>query len=366
MIINNLGPVKVEYAPQAEVERPPDITWQHPRVQQVAAWCTAVAEEGTDGFNLGRLSDITALQAFLEVPADATDLKTTVLEKLKTFEPGWVIRDFEPFNGSLLDRSMHDSETGKAEIYLRPRPDTYHARQVERSMRKKGAQYMGRYFEPIIEVSFRMEGTDVKVTEFIATRTPKKEAPKGRVDKPHESISKPAEVEVVIDGQKVKVKESVLSPLGHLADTPEPLRKEIDKLISDMLDLEAPGYISNRCIDRLKKIGRPGIPRLLNKMYEIDPKTAEDRQMLRRVVMALSQVSGVRKNFNIADAHGVSAEINQAQRMSALKQWYAWWYERHDEEFDTAIDKEEDETLLMTEAEKAAMKKASEATAKKK
>ena len=80
----------------------------------------------------------------------------------------------------------------------------------------------------------------------------------------------------------------------------------------------------------------------------------------------LSQVTGVRKNFNVADSHEVSAEINQAQRMSALKQWYAWWYERHDEDFDTAIDKEEDETLFLTEAEKAAMKKTQEATATKK
>ena len=43
------------------------------------------------------------------------------------------------------------------------------------------------------------------------------------------------------------------------------------------------------------------------------------------------------------------------QRLSALKQWYAWWYENHAGDYETGKNKADDESLMLTEAEKKAL-----------
>ena len=72
----------------------------------------------------------------------------------------------------------------------------------------------------------------------------------------------------------------------------------------------------------------------------------------------------MRFGYNVADRRDLTVEGNASQRESALKQWYAWWYRTHAGDFQSAIDEEDDETLFMTEAEKAARKAAQEAAGK--
>ena len=176
-----------------------------------------------------------------------------------------------------------------------------------------------------------------------------------------------------IDGGTRKVRESELSPLGHLPDTPEELRTEIDKLIVELTDLSEDGRVFNRHVDRIVEIGRPAIPRLLNQMYEaqdaLDRGDQDTKLQVRRVIQVLTVMTGMRFGFNVADRSNAGVDGDKGQRTSALKQWYAWWYKTHDRDYTTAIDKAEDESLLMTEAEKKALreaKKAEEAAAQKK
>ena len=67
----------------------------------------------------------------------------------------------------------------------------------------------------------------------------------------HEIIEKPELVERVIEGEKVRVAESELVALPHLDDTPEELRREIDRLIGDIVDLDGDNRLSNRAIGRV-------------------------------------------------------------------------------------------------------------------
>ena len=168
------------------------------------------------------------------------------------------------------------------------------------------------------------------------------------------------------------LKESKLIPLEHLEDTPPELRKEIDGLIAKMIDLDGPGYQFNRCSRRLREIGRPAIPRLLNKMYETPAKVREDVLVLARIVGALRDTSGVAFGFNPADRKDSDIGGTEEERLSALRQWYAWWYTAHNRDFTRAIDKSEGEDLFETDAEKAARataeaeaRQAAEAAAKK-
>jgi hypothetical protein len=203
-----------------------------------------------------------------------------------------------------------------------------------------------------------MAGDELKVTGWEVLKQPSKPRPKKPKHVPHEKIAAPEVVEREFGGAKIKVTESELVPLEHLEDTPAELRAEIDQLIDGLMDMENVRY--NGSIRRLQQIGRPAIPRLLNKMYEVKPVSKDDREGLKRVIMAMTALSGMQFGYNVADRKDLLIGGTPEERTSALKQWYAWWYKYHDQDFTTAIDKQDDESLLLTEEEKqaAAKKKA--------
>ena len=130
------------------------------------------------------------------------------------------------------------------------------------------------------------------------------------------------EVKTLSDGSVVHEREP--APLGHLEDTPEALRQEIDALLVTMLDLELTKE-GSRARRRLVEIGRPAIPALLTKLYEIPVDTQENRIRCNMVDQALSDITG--QNFGYAPGEaGTASGTTEERRTSSIKQWFAWWF----------------------------------------
>jgi hypothetical protein len=158
----------------------------------------------------------------------------------------------------------------------------------------------------------------------------------------HPSIAKPKAVEMEYDGKKQKVYESELSPLGHLEDTPAPLRDEIDRLIEQLIDLKAKPAVRTAADRRLQEIAKPAVPRMLNKFYETKAETEEDRMRLNLINRTLCMMSGQSFGYQPGDVEGGIGGATEKQRISALKQWYAWWYRNHTRKNWSSVESDED------------------------
>ena len=156
----------------------------------------------------------------------------------------------------------------------------------------------------------------------------------------HPKISAPQSLKTVLGGTRLTITESELVPLQHLPDTPEELRTEIDGLIETLLDIDGPGALANRAIDRLDDIGRPAIPRLLNQLQALSADLDGNNFKLTRLDRALRVMTGRAFGY-IPGTHLVQIEEINNQRRSALKQWYAWWFKYHDRDYAVTIDKQE-------------------------
>jgi len=361
VVISNLGPSVTKLVPSEISKKSVEIGWHNGRVQAVVAWANALQSEAD--FVLSRSTDVRAIQELLGVEPDRPyagsgsyeqqELEKTILSALKTDERSMVFREFKPEEGSLDTEAMASAPRGTVTLQMPPREGTvYHQMAAEAAANSKLGYYKGA--EVRVRVSFVMNGEELKVDGWEVLNKPKRPR-KRTAHKPHEKIAAPEIKEREFGGQKIKVAESELIPLDHLPDTPAELAKEIDQLIDSLMDLDNVRY--NRTYMRLKEIGRPAIPRLLNKMYLVKPTTEEDRLGLFRVISAMTTLSGVRFGYSPADRKDFLIGGTDEERTSALKQWYAWWYQNHDRDFTKAIDKEDDESLLLTEEEKAARRK---------
>ena len=125
-----------------------------------------------------------------------------------------------------------------------------------------------------------------------------------------------------------------------MPDTSPESRAEIDRLIADLLDLDGPGTLANRSIDRLDDIGRPAIPRLLNQFYELKNDVVGNNFKLVRVDRALRTMTGRSFDYD-PGLRPTQLHTLKDQRVSALRQWYAWWYRYHDRDYAALIDKQE-------------------------
>ena len=118
---------------------------------------------------------------------------------------------------------------------------------------------------------------------------------------------------LVIEGEK--------RVLGHLEDTPQELRDEIDRLIGDLTDIDARPRIYTEAQKALFAIGRPAVPPLLSQLAELPLETDEDAMRLQRVHLMLGDLTGYLTTFDVHDAMGGSKE----RRESGLLQWFGWY-----------------------------------------
>jgi predicted Zn finger-like uncharacterized protein len=154
------------------------------------------------------------------------------------------------------------------------------------------------------------------------------------------------------DGSKVREREP--EPLPHLEDTPPELRTRIDKLIDTMLDLDLTKEAS-RAREDLVKIGRPTIPRLLTKLYEIPLETEDQSIQVNQVVVALRDITGQYHGYEPQELIGSAAGTTRERRLSSVKQWFAWWYiyKRTFTENETETSDALEDLIELTDKEKA-------------
>jgi len=329
-------------AKPAPVATAPDIGWNHERVKDVRKWAAAVAAD--DRIALAITTDLDAFQRRFGLGEnrmvstmsgdERTKLKDEILEALATHEDTKVLREFEPYDGRLVDASMADASAGRVSLAVSARPE---ARE--------------RYASPdaVIELSFTTRDGKTLVDGFSVTSPPrpKVERPVRQRTK-HDKIAKPQAREVEVGGRKVKVFEAEIVPLDHLPDTPPELREEIDRLVNELIRTDSDFLPRHRTKvkNRLAEIGKPAVPRLLTRFNDIKADTPDGIAKLTQIDALLRDMSG--QAFGFSPAHNtvlISPEQNEQARTSALKQWYAWWYYYHDKPLDAAFDKEEEDFL---------------------
>ncbi|MEZ5965197.1 MAG: hypothetical protein R3F56_15290 [Planctomycetota bacterium] len=328
-------PAPVAAPPKAE----PNVGWNNERVQAVAKWLQMVAKG--DRIDLATSTDLDAFQRRFELGEnrlvstmsgdERTTLKDEILDALLGREDTKLLREFEPFNGRLVDASMASAGAGRVSVEL-----------------QAGAAVRDRYLsEAVAEVSFTTRDGRYLVDGFTVTSPPREKVerkPKPRTR--HDTIAKPEAKKVERGGKTVTVFEAEIVPLDHLADTPPELRTEIDRLVGELVRTDLVPRERSKVKARLREIGKPAVPRLLTRFNDIKADSADGIIQLTQLDALLRDMSGQAFGFSPAQQTVLAgAKENEEARASALKQWYGWWYYYHDKPLDIAFDKEEDLSL---------------------
>ncbi len=141
--------------------------------------------------------------------------------------------------------------------------------------------------------------------------------------------------EVAKDGRVVET--HPLVPLGHLEDTPQELRDEIDRLIDVVANPEARPKEVTKAINRLIEIGRPAMPRILNLFYEIhnsdNPDSYDNRTILARIInRCLWPMTRCQFGYD-PSMDETDRKEGAKKRLKVLQEYYAWWYRHFDKAY---------------------------------
>jgi len=309
----------------------------NPRVDAGISWVTACATN--DAFRFAQYSDLGALQAklgvwperpFATIPStDYTDLAKAILEAMPENEDAAPLRELETPGSGSIDEKQARAAAGKVTVYW--------------NMDAKEGWAAGR---GQIHLSYTYANGVGRISDWMWDGRPRLARPKGGGKfVAHDQIAAPTQTEMEIDGQLMTIRESPIIPLDHLEDTPEAQRVEIDRLVSLLLD-DSRGGNFNQAVDALKKIGRPAIPRLLNKIHELHGDLTGNNIQLSQLVRCLRVMTGAAHNYPVADHLKPNPQATSAERLSSLRQWFAFWYRYHKGEYDELIDKDEDLNLF--------------------
>ncbi|MDA0935303.1 MAG: hypothetical protein O3C51_17805 [Planctomycetota bacterium] len=291
------------------------------RVRDVAEWAEALASGNR--FKLSSTTDVGAFVGFFEiglVDGTASDRERLVLDRLLEDPKTAVLRDSYVGFGK-IDKDAAEADRGTVRLDL----------SIKEDAQKRWSQPTATY-----DVSFAVQGGRAKVTGFSAIYEPPPRAePKARGPRPakHEVIGDAASVERDYGGVKTTVREAELKPLPHMDGTSPDVQQKIDALIATLVDLEGSGGAANTASRRLKDIGKPAVPRLLNKLYELvvgNTASLQDQHtvlQIRRVTMGLEDVTGQRFGFDPSVLG--SQTSSQEYRLSSLRQWYGYWADNH-------------------------------------
>lgn len=173
----------------------------------------------------------------------------------------------------------------------------------------------------------------------------------------HKKLGK-GKLETVKDstGRTFKIRVIDPQPLEHLADTPAPLRKEIDKLLETLKDPNLPGRALINTRNRLEKIGAPAIPRILTQFYETRTKglsgqALQDNLNFLNILTRILRTVTMHDGYGFAPARGEDGAlgITDGERERALKGWFGWYssygWKMTNEDYEKRRKKAEEEDL---------------------
>lgn len=312
-----------------------------PQVKAVRRWAKGIFDK--QRFEVESFTAFTKVQELLGIePGNRyehsfgeaqRELGKRIVDALLSSEQSGIFQYCEPRSGRIMDEKYLKATEGKVRLSL-TEPKSYK--------------------EAIVEVDY-VETADgaFKVSGWKVVHAPDRPlsdeelaARRGSRFKVHPKIEKPKVVKKMFGGQMVEVKESQPVPLDHFDDTPPPLRKQIDDAIAALMDHSDPRRANRAQLDLLN-IGKPAVPRLLNKMYEVKPKGRDDVEALNRVIKTLRIMSGQAFGYNPRELVGENVGASEKERESALRQWYGWWYYMHESNrWNELVDKEDEEFML--------------------
>ncbi|MEY4675065.1 MAG: zinc-ribbon domain [Planctomycetota bacterium] len=310
----------------------------HPRAKQLENWQKSLA--AGDTFGLRNATDLGAMQKLLAVSpekdypnssgAEREALETAILAAMTSSEQSRFLRELELFSVSLVDEASATADRGAVRLSMAPR---------------RGDAGYDANSNAVIVVQFRVVNRQPMVTGWEVVTQPVVKAARKDTFKPHETIERPKESTISEGGQQVKVTESTPVALDHLTDTPADVRKEVDRLVANIVksgDPDAPGGLFAGATLKLRdeKLKKAAMPRMLNAMYELYGDVNANNMRISQVDRALRDLTGFSFNYQVKDSG--DAAKDKATRESVVRQWFAWWWRYANGEFDKLIDKEEE------------------------
>lgn len=286
----------------------------HPRTQQLVLWAQAMGSDSR--LVIQTHSDLNAVAKVVGLESASDPLK--VFAAIQTHDSTRYLRELMCESGMLADEATMTAPSGKAILYVTPKPGTDDYRKNTRGD---------------IEVEFRMEGDQVKVTGWrvamVPARNPNKPDPSAVTYAPNKDIAKPELKEITDSAGTRKVKESQPAAVPHWDKATPELQKKADQVVADILraaDPEAPGglymrtKLSVRTLDEKKAV----VPRILNAMYELYGDVNSNNEKLILLDKALADFTGFAVNYE-SKGTGDAAK-DKALRESSIRQWFAFWY----------------------------------------
>ncbi|MHC4077697.1 MAG: zinc ribbon domain-containing protein [Planctomycetota bacterium] len=328
-----------------------------PQVKAVKRWANGIFQN--QRYEVENFTAFTPVQELLGIDPEhkynhsfgdaQRELGKKIIDALLTGEQAGIFQYCEARSGKIMDAAYLTATKGKISLSV-----------MEPKKQREGTVIID-YVEEA-DGTFKVAGWEVVSAPKRPLSDAELAALRGKRFKVHPKIPKPKVVKKMFGGKEIEITESELVPLGHLEDTPPELRKKIDEYIAHLMDHSDPRR-ANRAQLELLDIGKPAVPRLLNKMYEVKPKGRDDVEALNRVVKTVRLLSGQAFGYNPRELIGQNVGGSEKERESALKQWYGWWYYMHASgRWDELVDQEDEE--FMTEEEIKA-KRAAERKAKR-
>lgn len=285
----------------------------NPRTDQLVKWGQAIGSNNQ--LVISRSSDMAALAKTLEVtPGD----DTAIFAALQTHDSTRFLRELECVSGTLNSEAAMTAASGTGTLFVTPKPGTDDWRSNTRGE---------------IEVTFRAEGEQVKVTgwtvKMAPVRNPNKPDPSKTTYVPNKDIAKPTVTEITDSAGTRTVKESEPGAVPHWEKATPAQQQMADEIVADILrsaDPEAGGGLFTRSLLRVREIDdrKAVVPRVLNAMFELYPDPATNNIKLSQLNRAMREFTGYAVNYPVADS-GDAAKDKQ-KRQSCVRQWFAYWY----------------------------------------
>lgn len=237
-----------------------------------------------DGESLPTWDEMTALQK--------DDLKTATIEGLMKGDGDEVVAKWRPFNGKVTLE-----EPANAEVRL------------EIAGREGDLQLENRNYDWKMALDKDGRWKVYAWTRYISAE--EKKAAKVSVNK---EITR-----VEVDG--LSIKQADPRPLPHLDDTPPDVRKRIDELVEKVLDTNLRAKERTKVTADLVDLGKPALPILLTKMYEIQITDDKSLGQITIVHNLLKDITGKQVGFSPLG----SGPESDKKRDIAIRQWFAWY-----------------------------------------
>lgn len=303
----------------------------NPRSDQLVKWGQAIASGNT--LVLQRHSDPLALAKLFGVEAGPeADAKT--IAALQAHDATRYFRELDCVSAALADQASLTGSTGKAVVYLTPRSGT------DDYLTNTRGEF---------EVTFRIDGDQVRVTGLTElrapARNPKKPDPRNRTFAANKDIAAPKEQTITDSAGTRTVKESPPSAVPHWDKATPAQQKLADETVAKILrsaDPESPGGLFAGATLKIQELDdrKAVVPRVLNAMYELYSDVNANNLKLSQLNRAMVTFTGFAVNYQV-ESTGDPAK-DKAARESCVRQWFAFWWRYSSGDLSNFLDLSED------------------------